>query len=152
MKTILAAILSLIVGVGIGWYAGYTHAIAKANRGFLSKTGFSEESVRQFLNECKIINETIIDSDESAALNSLAVLLWLSNGDQDRAKTALLRPIRRFYVKYGSANDTSKTITPSQHELLIRIEKFASHDEAFRRAISSTNEDTTGPTTKSTVP
>ena len=146
MKQLLSATVALIIGLGIGWFAGYTYPVVKANHEFRNKTGLSEEDVHLILNKCKEINETVIDSDEKVALNSLAALMRLSFGDQDRAKTVLCRPIQRFYTKYGPANDTTKKQTPSQHDLLVKIEYFTSHNEAFRRAMSLTNEDKISPT------
>jgi hypothetical protein len=123
-----------------------------AKRDFMSQAGLSDKDLKPFLSQCKMIQKAIIDSDETAALNSLATLQWLSKGDQDHAKSTLLGPIRRFYAEYGPVSDKTKKRTDYQLKILRMIDAFASRDDAFRQAISLTNEDTKSLTIGSNLP
>jgi len=137
MKSKRYATLAVLIAIGLGWYAGYSMAVAKANRAFRHMSGFSKGQWQALVQDVKALKEDQENANQGATLYALDALLQFSNGDDAKAKEILLRPMREFYREYGPTTNGSKMTTHRQRELLIRIERFASLNEPFRQSLTA---------------
>src|SRR5204863_5670854 len=79
MKTIVISLVSLLLGIALGWYVGYARPNAKANR----------EAIKQF---------AIMDADDSmAAAVAVRAISLIQSGESQKAVEGLVRPVGRFY-------------------------------------------------------
>ena len=105
MKTLVAlvaSLVSLLVGVALGWYLGYARPATKANR----------EAIKQF---------AIMDADDSmAAAIAVRAIPLIQAGESEKAVKGLVRPIGMFYRFHKP-----RVSTEEQSNLLTRIEQLA---------------------------
>ena len=95
MKIIITSLVSLLVGVAVGWYVGYTRPIAKADR-----------HVWQELQDAD-------DESGRAALYSMGAIQMIDAGEPQKAVQVLSVPIADFYVL--------STLNPSTNEFRLKI-------------------------------
>jgi hypothetical protein len=107
MKRILPLIFSLLFGIGIGWYFGYTRPVAKHQRELLKE-------YQDVKNEVHVTDEEMADmgrkipqyfkdmkrQDEMAAAVALSALMKLEAGETDAAKLSLLQAVGSYYRLY----------------------------------------------------
>jgi hypothetical protein len=107
MKIIIIALISLLVGVGVGWYFGYTRPTAKTDR-----------YVRQQMQE-------IEDDNAIAAIFAVNTIPLIESGQTQNAVRMLSFPIARYYSIY-----TTKFYTNDVRlKLRAKIEQLASTNQ-----------------------
>jgi len=104
MKIIIALIAGLLIGSGVGWYAGHTRPAAQANRG-----------VEQLF--------TAMEWDDSKAANfAVKAIPVVESGDTQKAIHLLALPIGGWYRVYASKAGTNE----ERLTLRAKIEQLAS--------------------------
>jgi hypothetical protein len=83
MKSIIILLVGLLVGVGVGWYFGYTRPIAKANR----------DARREML--------AMTVDDTMSALIAVKAIPLVESGDTQKAVKWLSKPIGSYYRVYA---------------------------------------------------
>ncbi len=115
MKHIVPLLVSLILGIAIGWYFGYTRPTAKNQRELLAQYQYVRDNFHMTDAEMakagpKIPQyfEDMKRQDEMAAVFSLRAFRILEAGEIDRAKTNLLWAVGSYYrVYHGKGGDTN---------------------------------------------
>ena len=106
MKTIATSLVSLLVGIALGWYVGYVRPNGKANR----------EAMKQF---------AIMDADDSmAAAVAVRAISLIQSGESQKAVEGLVRPVGMFY-RYRK----TRASTEAHSNLLARIEQLATTNQ-----------------------
>jgi hypothetical protein len=90
MKIIIITLVSLLVGVGIGWYLGYTRPIAQASRDM-----HDEESAYE-------------SGDAKAAAIAIDTISCIDSGDTEKAVQFLSLPIAGYYNIYAKRIGTNE--------------------------------------------
>ena len=112
MKTIVTSLVSLLVGIALGWYVGYMRPNTKANR----------EAMKHF---------AIIDADDSmAAAIAVRAIPLIQTGEGQKAVEELKRPIGMFY-RFHKPRVSSE----EQSNLLARIEQLATTNQVIATEI-----------------
>ena len=135
MKHIITSIVCLAVGIGGGWYFGYTRPTAKNQRELLAQYHYVRDNFHMTDTEMaeagpKIPQyfEDMKRQDEQAARYSLGAYKILEQGDVERAKSRLLLAVGGYYrVYHNKGGDTN---------LLAQIEKDAQKYPAVAAEIS----------------
>jgi hypothetical protein len=113
MKIIVSSLSCLLVGIALGWYAGYSRPVAKANR----------EAMKQFV---------VMDADDSmAAAIAVRAIPLIQAGENQKAVEGLVRPIGMFY-RYRK----TRVSTEAHSNLLARIEQLAASNQAVATEIN----------------
>ena len=108
MKIIIIVLVSLLVGVGVGWYFGYTRPIAKANRDAHQEMLATESD------------------DWEAALFAVKAIPLIESGDSQKAVGWLVKPIGSYYRVYSPHPGTNE----ERLKLLTMIQQLASTNSA----------------------
>jgi hypothetical protein len=104
MKIIIAVMAGLVIGSGVGWFAGYTRPAAQANR-----------DVGQLL--------TLMEWDDSKAAHfAVKAIPVVEAGDTQKAVRLLALPIGGWYRVYASKAGTNE----ERLTLRAKIEQLAS--------------------------
>jgi hypothetical protein len=114
-RLIAAIVVALIVGLALGWYAGYTRPVAKANRDARRYLGLME-----------------YDEQMTAAL-ALDTICRLEQEHSQQAKELLAQQLATYYVIYGPPDNPKKRISDDRMKMLRRIEE-AARDYPFVQA------------------
>ncbi len=104
MKIIIALIAGLVIGTGVGWYAGYSRPAAKVNR-----------------NEIQFY-KTMEWDDSKAAHFAVKAIPVVESGDTQKAVHLLALPIGGWYRVYASHAGTNE----ERLTLRAKIEQLAS--------------------------
>jgi hypothetical protein len=104
MKIIIIFLVGLLVGLGVGWYFGYTRPIAKANR----------DARREML--------AMTADDTMAALIAVKAIPLVESGDTQKAVQWLSKPIGSYYRVYSLHAGTND----ERLSMRAMIEKLAS--------------------------
>ncbi|MEO8350799.1 MAG: hypothetical protein ABI680_03655 [Chthoniobacteraceae bacterium] len=118
MKSIIASIFSLCVGVVIGWYFGNTRPVTAANR-----------DARDYL-------AAVETSDGLTVAHCGRALTQLEGGQLDLAKQTLANPLRDYYHVFGPPDASDKTISAERLENLKFIEKTAAKSPTLQKALA----------------
>ena|ERR1017187_3260619 len=112
MKIAIISLISLLAGVGVGWYIGHGHAKHETT-----------EVVEQMM-------QTIESSDALAAATSIRAIGSIQSGDMQRAVQLLSRPIANYYYIYTNdgTNDKRSTKLRALIEQLISTNKIAADE------------------------
>jgi hypothetical protein len=108
MKTLIVLLAGLLVGVGVGWYVGYTRPIAKANRDAHQEMLATESD------------------DWEAALFAVKAVPLIESGDTQKAVGWLVKPIGSYYRVYTLHAGTND----ERLKLRAMIEQLASTNSA----------------------
>ena len=119
MKHIITSIVCLAVGIGVGWYFGYTRPTAKNQRELLAQYQYARDNFHMTDAEMaeagpKIPQyfEDMKRQDEMAAVYSLVAYNLLERGDVELAKSRLLKAVgsysRLYHDKGGDTNLLAK--------------------------------------------
>ena len=133
MKRILAFSACIFLGVGIGWYVGYSRPVAKNQRKLLNEYQFERDNFHMTDAEMADLGahraeyfDTMKRQDEMAAVIALAALVKLDQGDIEKAKWRLETAISIYYR--GHSHDGNSN-------LLRHITTYASTNAALSNAI-----------------
>jgi hypothetical protein len=102
MKSIVILLVGLLVGVGGGWYVGYTRPITKANR------DARQELLAMEADDCM------------AAIIAVRVIPMIESGDTQNAIAWLAKPIGSYYRVYAlhaGTNDQRLTLRAKIEQL-----------------------------------
>ena len=117
MKIIVASLVCLLVGSGIGYYFGYTRPTAKTDRDVL------QELQKQEGDDC------------NAAIFALTAIPLIESGETQKAVLCLSFPLEHYYVQYHNHTDTNEL----RLKICARIEQLASTNQVVADAIHRTN-------------
>ncbi|PYK99310.1 MAG: hypothetical protein DME19_09185 [Verrucomicrobia bacterium] len=116
MKRLISSLVCLAVGIGIGWYFGYTRPALRMQHLYQDvqkTTGLSDaEMVKQLPESLAVIKR----EDESVAMVALRAIEILDRGDAQAAKKHLAYWVGSYYRVYHANGDTN---------LISRIERAA---------------------------
>ena len=104
MKLVIALSLGLFIGLGVGWYAGYTRPLTKANR-----------DARRYM-------EALEMDDSMAAVFAVRAIPIVESGDTKKAVQCLAKPIGNYYRLYAAKAGTNDM----RLSLRAKIEQLAS--------------------------
>jgi hypothetical protein len=123
MKYLIAFLVCVLAGVGIGWYWGHSTAISAYQRENLPKVlAVSEAFVKQRAEHDRLAKPY----EASGASKALWVLQSLDTNDVDGAKSELVQTIANYYQTHRDGGDT---------DILAAITAFAAKDAALSNAI-----------------
>jgi hypothetical protein len=136
MKRTIPFIACVMLGVGIGWYFGYTRPVAQQHRKLLKEYQCVKENFHLTDEEMADIGpklpqylEDMKRQDEMTAHVGLAVLKLLESDDIKGAKEVLARHIGGYYYVYHAKGGDAK--------LLSMIEEAAQQYPVLSAAISN---------------
>src|SRR5450759_314590 len=104
MKIIIALTVGLLIGAGVGWYAGYTRPLTKSNR-----------DARRYLTTMEV-------DDSTAAIFAVRAIPIVESGDTQKAVQWLAKPIGSYYRVY----ETKAGTNAERLSLRAKIEQLAS--------------------------
>ena len=143
-KNVLRLFVYIMVGMGIGWFFGYTNPVAKNQREILKDFQYFKDHTREFDAECK---KRLVELDEqcadfekrqaeyskkaepwmaSSASIALAALKHLETNDVEDAKVRLAAMIATYHRVHSGDGDTN---------LLKSIERFAATNMVLSNAV-----------------
>jgi hypothetical protein len=126
MKRIIAFLVCILAGIGIGWYFGYTRPVAKNQRELLSKYQPMMDEFEAFNKQREAYAKEAEPWMASSASIALGALKNLKTNDMEDAKYRLAAIVAAYYRGHSRDGDTN---------LLNRIVTFAASDTAFSNAL-----------------
>jgi hypothetical protein len=133
MKRIAPFIIGILVGVGIGWYVGYTVPAAKNQRKLLREYQIvrdnfqmSDAEMADFAEHRQDYFNAMMRQDEFAAAIAMRVFHQLETGDVDGAKKNLATTVSIYYRGHRHDGNTN---------VIAHIERYASTNAAISNAI-----------------
>ena len=135
MRRIIPLLISLCVGVGVGWYFGYSRPTARTQRELLAQYQYVRDNFHmtdaQMADVGPKIPQYFEDAkrqDELAAAVALSAVRSLERGDTNQAERVLLRIMGSYYrVYHDRGGDTN---------LLAKIEAAAQEHPAVAAEIA----------------
>ena len=122
MKRALLIIVSLLFGICVGWYFGYTRPVAKQYRMLRDELHVTDHDMVAMGKDWTANRSAIFDamkrSDDMVTALALASLIRLDRGDIDGTKKLLLPHVGFYYRRYHGKNT-------GDAKLLQRIEDAA---------------------------
>ena len=115
MKRIIPLLVCIVLGIGIGWYLGYTWPSAKRQRELLDQYHYERDNFHLTDQEMADAGPKIPQyfkdmkrRDETAAVFGLGGFVLLERGDTERAKRHLLKTVGSYYrVYHNNGGDTN---------------------------------------------
>ena len=133
MKRIIAFSVCVLLGVGIGWYFGFTRPATRNQRKLLSEYQFVRDNFHMTDKEMADFGEHRAEyfaamkrQDEMAAVIALAALVKLEQGDMEKTKSRLQTAISIYYRGHRQDGDSN---------VLRHITTFAATNAALSNAI-----------------
>ena len=133
MRRIIIPLSCLLVGIGLGWFFGYTRPAAKNQRDLLRQYQYVKDNFHMTDAEMADFGEhqqeyfaAIKRQDEMAAVIALAALVKLDQGDIEKAKWRLQTEISTYYRGHNRDGDTN---------VLRHITTYAATNAALSNAI-----------------
>ena len=126
MKTVIASLVSLIAGVAIGWYFGYTRPTAKADRYVYGHLHIVESQAAL------------------AAMSSMHAIQCIETGDTQEASKYMSYIVAHYYHDYAIQNRPDSKVQPDLRDqiddsmrlkLRGRIEQFATTNQILAAQI-----------------
>lgn len=118
MKRTIPFVVCVMLGVGIGWYFGYTRPVAKHQRELLSEYRDVRDSLHMTDKEMADVGgklpqfvEDMKRQDEMTAFVALAVLKLLEKDDVEGAKEVLARHVGSYYRLYHAKGGDAKLVS-----------------------------------------
>lgn len=135
MKRIIPLLACTLIGVGIGWYCGYTRPslnhqreIIRQYQFFKDKLHMTDADAAELGRKTPQYFEDVKRQDEMAAVYALPTFKFLEHGDTEHAKSILLKAIGHYYRAYRGKEDI--------HLIIPAIEKAAQQYPAIAANIS----------------
>jgi hypothetical protein len=115
MKRIISLFVCILLGIGIGWYFGYTRPVARDYRELLKEyqrvrdtMGLTDQQMAEFGPKARQYFEDMKRQDEKAAMFGLVSFQMLERGNIEEAKKRLLFPVRSYYrIYHNKGGDTN---------------------------------------------
>lgn len=115
MKRIIPLLISLSIGIGVGWYFGYTRPASEHQREILKQYQWVRDNLHMTDAEMAEAGakmpeffEDMKRQDEQAAVFALGAFKILEKGDTECAKTHLLKAVGSYYrVYHDKGGDTN---------------------------------------------
>ncbi len=133
MRRIIPPLLCLVLGIGTGWYFGYTRPTAKNQRELLAQYQYvrdnfhmTEAEMADFGVHQQEYFAAMRRQDEMAAAMALGALVKLERGDIDRTRHVLEQTISIYYRGHRRDGDSN---------VLRHIETFAATNASLSNAI-----------------
>ncbi|MFO1477145.1 MAG: hypothetical protein U1F98_10895 [Verrucomicrobiota bacterium] len=133
MKRIVLFIIAILLGVGIGWYFGYTRPTVKNQRKLLREYQITRDNFQMtdaemadFAEHRQEYFEAMKRQDEMAAAMALGALVPLERGDVEKAKSRLQTTISIYFRGHRQDGDSN---------VLRHITAFAATNAALSNAI-----------------
>ncbi|MGD9634874.1 MAG: hypothetical protein AB7G28_19870 [Pirellulales bacterium] len=116
MKRTWPAVVCLFIGLGFGWYFGYTRPVAKHQRELLAEyqqvkeqMGLTDVEMAEAGRNFPQYFRDMKRQDEIAAAVALSALMKLEAGETDAAKASLLQAVGSYYRLYHD-NDGDRVL------------------------------------------
>jgi hypothetical protein len=139
MKRTIPFVVCVMLGVGIGWYFGYTRPVAKHQRQLLKEYRevrdnfhMTDEEMADAGRKMPQYFEDMKRQDEMAAAVALGALKLLEKDDVNGAKEVLARHVGSYYRLYHAKGGDAK--------MLSAIEEAAQQNPAISAEISEKDE------------
>jgi hypothetical protein len=123
MKRIISFLVCILLGIGIGWYFGYTRPAAKNQRELLKQyhlvrdgLGLTDADWAEMAKELPHMREDMQRSDEYAAAIALAAFKNLEADNTEEARWKLAMVVGIYYRSHSRDGNTN---------LLSRIVRYA---------------------------
>jgi hypothetical protein len=116
MKTSIASVLSLALGLFIGWHFGHHHASRETS-----------EAVQQMV-------DTTEASDAAEAARDARAISSIESGDTKEAVRSLSTPVAHYYAVYGNLSVNSE----NRSKVRGLIEQVSKTNQVLASAISDT--------------
>jgi hypothetical protein len=133
MKRIISFLVYILLGIGIGWYFGYTRPAAKNQRELLKQYQhvrdnfhMTDAEMTEFGKHYAEYFEAMKRQDEYAAAVALVAYKRLGAGNVERAKWELATTVSTYYRGHRLDGNTN---------LLTRITSYAATNSAMSNAI-----------------
>ena len=134
MKRIIAILGCVLLGVGIGWYLGYTRPALRNQKKLLAwyqdfrdTVQLTDAEVADFALHHAEYFEAMKRQDETAVVVALSALMKLEQGDIEKARSRLETAVSDYYRVHHKDGNTN---------VLHRIVAFAATNAALSNAIS----------------
>lgn len=132
MKRSITYSVCVLVGIGIGWYFGYTRPVTQKQRELLEQGEYFREHTREFDADVAVFEKMRAEYAKqaepwmaSSASIALGALKDLKTNDLDGAKYRLAAIVAAYYRGHSRDGDTN---------LIKSIVTFAASDTAFSNA------------------
>jgi hypothetical protein len=139
MKRTIPFVVGVMLGVGIGWYFGYTRPVAKHQRELLKEYRYvrdnfhmTDEEMADAGRKMPQYFEDMKRQDEMTAVVALGALKLLEKDDLKAAKEVLARHVGSYYRLYHAKGGDA--------ELLSTIEEAAQQYPAISAEVSEKHE------------
>jgi hypothetical protein len=133
MKRIIAPLLWLIVGIGVGWFSGYMRPTARNQRELLRQYQYvrdnfhmTDAEMADFGAHQQEYFAAMKRQDEIAAAMALGALVKLEQGDMEKAKSRLQTTISIYFRGHRDDGDSN---------VIRHITTFAATNAALSNAI-----------------
>ena len=121
MKQLIVILLSVVIGVSVGWYFGYTRPVTKGYRELKSVLHLTEMPDKQMAKIGAEIRDHMPEfmdsmkrSDDMTTAVALAAYSRLDQGNVDGAKKVLLPCIGGYYRHYHTSGGDQKILASIQ--------------------------------------
>jgi len=118
MKRAIPLVACVLLGIGIGWYFGYTRPVVRHQRELLKEyrdvrddLHMTDKEMADVGGKLPQVVEDMKRQDELAAVVALGALKLLEKDDVKGAKEALARPIGTYYRLYHAKGGDAKVLS-----------------------------------------
>jgi hypothetical protein len=136
MKTAATILISLFVGVLLGWHSYRARASAKYLR-LMETAGITEQEMVEAYKKIPAMMDNMESEDRMAAVVSLAALRMLESNNVAEAKHLLAQQPASYYVVYGPPDNPGKKMTEDRRSTLEAIQKARRQSSALDEAIAA---------------
>jgi hypothetical protein len=117
MKHLFVALVSVLIGISVGWYFGYTRPVTKGYRELKEALHITDMPDNQFAEAGAQIRDHMLEfmerikrSDDMTAALALGTFKRLEQGNLDAAKKLQLTFIGGYYRRYHSKGGDQKIL------------------------------------------
>lgn len=135
MKTAATILISVLVGLCIGWYSYSTKVSAKYLR-IMQKSGVTEEQMVETYKKLPAVMDNMESEDRMTTAVSLAALRLIESNNLEEAKQLLAKQPASYYVIYGPLDNPRKKMTEERKSTLEAIQKARQQSPVLEAAIA----------------